>query len=105
MKKRSKIIAASALAAMLAFGGGNAAFAVAYGAKSCGGVTHAFVEATTKGAPTLKITGTNGGLRSETFGSTSSWQRNWVNSPTRSSKNASTTGYSSLQSGGVGCSL
>lgn len=105
MKKRSKIIAASALAVALAFGGSSAAFAVSYGAKSCGGITHAFVEGTTKGKPTLKITGTNGGVRSETFGSTSSWQRNWVNSPTQSSKSASVTGYSSLQSGGVGCSI
>lgn len=105
MKKRSKIIAAGALAAVLAFGGSSAAFAVSYGAKSCGGITHAFVEGTTKGTPTLKITGTNGSYNQTKFPNSSSWKRNWVNSPTQSSTSASVTGHSALQSGGVGCSI
>ncbi|GAB3617557.1 hypothetical protein GCM10027416_21140 [Okibacterium endophyticum] len=105
MRKRNKIIAAGALAVALAFGSSTAAFAASYGAKSCGGITHAFVEGTTKGVPTLKITGTNGSYNETRFQRSTSWQRNYLNSPTQSSKSASVTGYTSLQSGGVGCSI
>jgi hypothetical protein len=105
MNKRHKVLLAAAIASAMVFGGSTAAFAVVYGAKDCGWPTHAFVEATTKGKPTLKIAGTNGTSRSETFASSSTWQRNWVNSPTEDSTSASATGYSSIQSGGVGCSI
>ncbi len=92
---------------MVAFvaGGSSAAFAVDYGAKSCGGITHAFVESTTKGTPTLKITGTNGTYNQTKFANSVSWQRNYLNSTTQSSTSASVTGYSAIQSGGVGCSV
>lgn len=76
------------------------------GGKDCGWPTHAFLEATTKGGPVnIKVYGYEGKTRLQSFNSTNGWKRNYTNSPTPDARKGYVNGYSSIQSGGFGCSI
>lgn len=107
-KKKIGFALASGVAALgMVMGSAVAANAAQtdYGGVDCTWPTHAFVEATTKGTPTLSIVGGNGQRRTEVKSNSSTFQRNYTNSPDEDAKSAYVKNYTSLQSGGVGCSV
>lgn len=85
--------------------GASATADATYGSKDCIWPTHAFIEATTTGAPTLSITAGNGTVTSRTVDYSTTFVRNYVNSADEDAQGGSVVGELSLQSGGMGCSV
>lgn len=106
--KKKNLAAIGGLVAALLVGGAVSPAAAAttyFGPQSCGWPAHVFIEATTMGTPTLKISGADG-TASKTFAHSSSYARNWVNGKTADhSPGGNVSGHTALQGGGMGCSI
>lgn len=83
----------------------NAATQATFAARSCDWGMHAYVDIESKGKQKLQITGTNKVTDTRTFPATKEVRRNWLNSPTASSKSSyAWTDSSSWQNASTNCS-